>query len=687
MNTLNASPTLAALARLKDDNIIRPLDYQFARLLEDMGGDPVTMMTGALVSHELASGNVCLPLTEQPCSRLFGISVTDLPAPLDELAGHDWLQALTNSRLVSDGSDQATPAPMVLSRQRVYLYRYWQYEHTVARHLRNKQPEQVDIATVRTILDRLFRRDYQWLFNVLHQIKDNQGQQAALKKWLDIACADSDLDWDAILAVCQQARQGEDLQPLDSLIPDQCCLNWQKVAAALAATQSFTVISGGPGTGKTTTVTRLLAMLVELNLSQGKKPPLIRLVAPTGKASARLTESIGGALQQLNCDERVRDNIPSEAGTIHRLLGVIPNSHDFRHNQDNPLHLDILVVDEASMVDLPMMTRLLAALPATARIILLGDRDQLASVEAGSVLGDICAAAGNTYSNQQKQLLQNLTGYQLNTSPADTDAQIHDCFCLLQKSYRFDASSGIGQLAAAVNSGSWKNEKQVWQSGFQDIRQHPVDDTGYQSMLKLCVTKYRPYLTAIKDKRPAREVLNIFNQFRLLCALREGPFGVQGLNTEIRAALARNKLIEAETLWYPGRPVLITRNDHGLGLYNGDVGITIPGHNDSGDVDNQRLRVVFQLPGGSLKALLPSRLPEHETVFAMTIHKSQGSEFAHTAMILPDTLNPVLTRELVYTGITRAKTELDIFTSENVLSQAIARPTHRSSGLEERLLG
>lgn len=674
------TPVLDALAELKQSGTIRALDYQFARFLQEMGGEPLTVLAGALVSHELASGNVCLPLDDIDQTSLFGLHADALRPLQTVIDNRDWHTVLSDSRLVSDGSEDSPATPLVLNRNRVYLYRYWQFEHEVANFLKHRQPEPVDTEQVRIILDRLFQRDYSLLLRTFQAQASEAELITSAIKWLDIVRPD-ELDWNTITPLIRAAHCAADLKALDTLIPESHCLNWQKVAAALAASQSFSVISGGPGTGKTTTVTRLLAMLVELGLhkSDDRRAPVIRLVAPTGKAAARLTESIGGALEKLNCSDDVRSNIPSEAGTIHRLLGVIPNNNDFRHNRDNPLHLDILVVDEASMVDLPMMNRLLAALPEYARVILLGDRDQLASVEAGSVLGDICAAAGHRYSARQQQILQQLTGYHLPEELPGSDANIHDCFCLLQKSYRFDAASGIGQLAYAINKGKPEATRAVWEAGFKDIRHHQLNDSGYQSMLQLCVDQYRPYLKAIAEGKPAKDILSTFNQFRLLCALREGPYGVEGLNLEIRAALARHRLIERETLWYPGRPVLITRNDHGLGLYNGDIGITIPG-------DDGRLRVVFQLPDNTLKELLPSRLPDHETVFAMTIHKSQGSEFSHTAMILPDKINPVLTRELVYTGITRARSEFDIYTTEGVFNQAIVRATHRSSGLKERLL-
>ena len=606
---------LTLLKTLEQQNIIRPLDYQFARLMNELCPDPVITLISALVSYELGQGNVCLNIPEINPNALFELDPTTSQTLINkaDCPPEQWLSHIKDLPVISDGSQ---PAPLVSDLNRVYLYRYWDYEINLAKHLNNNDALSLDMDRARQIIDRLF---------------------------------------------------GEEKQ-----------LNWQKVATALAASRSFSVISGGPGTGKTTTVTRLLALLVELGMSDNHVPD-IKLVAPTGKAAARLTESIGGALTQLNCSAEVIDNIPTQAGTIHRLLGVIPNSVDFRHNRSNPLHLDILVVDEASMVDLPMMSRLLEALPSHARLILLGDRDQLASVEAGSVLGDICSAAHFGYSVTQTNILQQLTGFDL-PDPQTTDAaKAGDNLCMLRNSYRFHEKSGIGKLARAINDGSKADLRQVLNEGYNDITLHNTDDSGYQSLIKLCVTGYGNYLKKIRSKSSAIEILQAFNQFQLLCALREGPFGVSGLNQEIRNALTIAKLIEGDSQWYEGRPVLITRNDHGLGLYNGDIGITLRG-------DDDRLRVVFELPDGTIKYLLPSRLPEHDTVFAMTIHKSQGSEFAHTLMILPDQINPVITRELVYTGVTRAKSRLDLFANQSVLEQAIRKPTLRHSGLKQRLL-
>jgi len=335
------------------------------------------------------------------------------------------------------------------------------------------------------------------------------------------------------------------------------------------------------------------------------------------------------------------------------------------------------------MVDLPMMARLIAALPLQARVIFLGDRDQLASVEAGAVLGDICRFAEQGYSAARAEQLTRLTGCLLQGQSAQAEAAVRDSLCLLRKSYRFDADSGIGQLAFAVNAGDGKRAAWVLGGSFSDVAGYPLAETeDYQALLNACVAGYGDYLQRVAARADAGEVLAEFGRFQVLCALREGPFGIAGLNERIEAGLQRAGLIlrtpGALGRWYPGRPVMIGRNDSALGLFNGDIGIAL--RDESGE-----LRVHFQLPDGSIKSVQPSRLPAHETAYAMTVHKSQGSEFDHTVLVLPNHFLPVLTRELVYTAITRARSQLSLYATDSVLMRAIRTPTQRRSGLAERL--
>ncbi len=469
---------------------------------------------------------------------------------------------------------------------------------------------------------------------------------------------------------CEEARLR---QTLDALFTSDEATDWQKVAAAVALTRRISVISGGPGTGKTTTVAKLLAALIQLS---GEQKCRIRLAAPTGKAAARLTESLGGALQKLPLKQEQLALFPNEASTLHRLLGAQPGSQRLRYHAGNPLHLDVLVVDEASMIDLTMMSRLIDALPPHARVIFLGDRDQLASVEAGAVLGDICTYASLGYTAERAEELARLTGCSLAAESQSLAAALRDSLCLLQKSYRFGSDSGIGQLAAAVNRGDRHATSAVFDGSFSDIEKKSLQ-TGeeYQAMLDDALLGYQHFLTSVQQQHTPAQVIAAFGEYQLLCALREGPFGVSGLNDRLEQLLAQKRKITRtpHSRWYEGRPVMISRNDSALGLFNGDIGIAL----DRG----QGLRVWFLMPDGSVKSVQPSRLPEHETAWAMTVHKSQGSEFNHAALILPTQLSPVITRELIFTAITRARQRLSLYTDERVLVQAIATRTERRSGL------
>ncbi len=611
---------IALLEQAQALGVLRPLDLQFARVVAG-SDEPEMLLAAACLSAEAGAGHVCLMLEQLLPENLFDGRQPELAQAAWLAAGQldvvGWQRRLSASAAVGDGS---TAMPMVLQQQRLYLQRMWQNEGEVAEFISSDSlPQAVEEAELRAILDQLF---------------------------------------------------GEATDEPD----------WQKIAAAVAATRRIAVISGGPGTGKTTTVAKLLAALVQL--AEGRRLR-IQLAAPTGKAAARLTESLGSAGKQLALTPEQRALFPTEASTLHRLLGAQPNSQRMRYHSGNRLHLDVLVVDEASMVDLPMMARLIAALPAQARVIFLGDRDQLASVEAGAVLGDICRFAEQGYSVARAEQLSRLTGCLLQGESAQAEAAVRDSLCLLRKSYRFDANSGIGQLASAVNTGNGKLALAALDGRFSDVSGYPLAETqDYQALLDACVTGYRDYLQQVVAGADAVAVLAAFGRFQVLCALREGPFGIAGLNERIETGLQRAGLIQrkpgAAGRWYSGRPVMIGRNDSALGLFNGDIGIAL--RDETGE-----LRVHFQLPDGSIKSVQPSRLPAHETAYAMTVHKSQGSEFDHTVLVLPNHFLPVLTRELVYTAITRARRQLSLYAIDAVLMRAIRTPTQRRSGLAERL--
>ena len=487
-------------------------------------------------------------------------------------------------------------------------------------------------------------------------------------------------------------------------------IDWQKLACALATRGAFSIVTGGPGTGKTTTVVRLLALLQAPAVEAGT-PLRIRLAAPTGKAAARLTESISLQVKSLEVDDKVRQKIPSDVTTVHRLLGSRPGTRHFRHHAGNRLPLDVLVVDEASMIDLEMMANLLDALPAHARLVLLGDKDQLASVEAGAVLGDLCRdAEAGWYTPQTRNWLEQVSGENLSASGLQQDLDsthpLAQQVVMLRHSRRFGEGSGIGQLSRLVNQQLPREARALLAAGSHaDLFALPLKGEQDRAFERLALEGrgteakgYRHYLEVMRDQRPDTEsgledpcwavwagnVLQAFEAFQVLCAVRKGPWGVEGLNERITGALFARKLIDGDRHCYEGRPVLMTRNDYGLGLMNGDIGIALTLPEGDGQARRHVLRVAFARNDGQggIRFVLPSRLNDVETVYAMTVHKSQGSEFSHTALVLPEALNPVLTKELIYTGITRAKHWFSLIEPRaGVFEEAVQRKVKRLSGL------
>ncbi len=430
----------------------------------------------------------------------------------------------------------------------------------------------------------------------------------------------------------------------------------QAAAIDAAMTNMLTIVSGGPGTGKTTMVLQILARLLQ---EPGNERLRVALAAPTGKAAARLEETVRVGLETLDRPEEVKERMPGSASTIHRLLGFKGNSAYFRHDRQNPLPLDLLVIDEASMVALPLLCKLFDALPERCRVILLGDHDQLASVEPGAVLADIVDAAA-------------LTGSLLRTAVVTLD-----------KNYRFSGESGIHHLCGAVRQGDAANAVRILrEQRYADIVSTELSERPAQvaRFSKAIVEGFSTFL-AEKDPMAALEQLK---KFRVLSARRRGPFGVESLNRNIEEILQEAGLIQkGVSAGYAGKPVLITQNDYQLQLYNGDVGVLLPDVSATENPD--QLWAWFIGKENTLRRFAPARLPQHEAAYAMTVHKSQGSEFDRVLFILPDRDAPVLSRELIYTGLTRARSQVELWWSEAVFREAVARRAERNSGLRDLL--
>lgn len=461
--------------------------------------------------------------------------------------------------------------------------------------------------------------------------------------------------------------------------------NWQKAAAATAILKNLCVISGGPGTGKTTTVVKILAALQEM--ASGRL--VIHLAAPTGKAAARMSESIRQRKPELSTQWAAA--IPETASTLHRLLGVRLNSANFRYSQSYRLPLDVLVIDEVSMIDLALMTKVLEAMPDHAKLIMLGDRDQLASVEAGAVLGEI--ASLQAYDLLFSNYIHQLTGIDLaqeGFSGVFDSTSVSSCVMALKHSFRFGTQPGIGALVSAVKAGQAADALEVLQSGtFSDVAWQDISrmQDMTTSLTQRVAKAFEPYWHAVRSNNPV-DAFKGLSKFRLLAAHREGEWGVLALNKRLEDYFMSLYFPDHTSEWYLGKPIMVLENDYSSELFNGDIGIALEYKGE--------LRIAFESEGGGIRWMSPARLPRYENAYVMTVHKSQGSEFDEIVLLLPhsyassqsrvlEKTSGLINRNVLYTGITRARLKAEIWGSVDVFNHAIATQPERISGLSDRL--
>lgn len=551
-------------------------------------------------------------------------AMTGLPEPGDAVR---WAGCLENLPVVGGPGDHR---PLILAPPRLYFHRFWRCERLAADRIR-------DLASR---VNRAFPEEIRPDFDALFPLPSEPGEE-----------------------------------------PDR-----QREAARAALTRSLVVVSGGPGTGKTTTLARLLYLLFRL------EPDLVvRLAAPSGKAANRMQEAvhdaaghIARALGEKACPDALARLRGLQGATLHRLLGIDPGTGLAGRRARAPLDCGLVAVDEASMMDLVTLAALLDALPPGARLVLLGDRDQLASVEAGAVLAEIAAglepspihpagpgAAGHG------------PGESAGSDASEKEGTTAGSLVILRRSHRFRADSGIGRLARAVNAGAGREE--------------------------LCTTLVHPDVTPMVDWRPLppperlgeaiadavlegfsgcfgedriEAALSALSRFRLLGAIREGPFGVGALNTLVEDILRRAGRLDPSEGYYENRLILVTENSYAIRLFNGDVGLVRRG---TGGMFRAFFPSTGEAGGPGCRPVVPALLPGHETAFALTVHKSQGSEFDHVLLVLPDRAGPVLNRELVYTGITRARRRVTLLADLDVLAAAVSRRVRRAMGLADGL--
>jgi len=638
------------LSQAQQHGELRLFDVQFSRHMSELNGAdvPELMLAASLVSHGLAQGDTCLALESVAGSSLYSNPalravrqklptvarwreklleqkvVCEAPLPLakdDEYSEESAAVERDGGSPNQSGRDELTTnstAPLIIdNNDRLYLCRYWMLEQSLIESvsgLLKRDAPAVDDQMVALALDALFT---------------------------DPNVADPD--------------------PTNSGQPD-----WQKVAVATAIDSNLCVITGGPGTGKTYTVTALLALL----LQQGVAADKIALAAPTGKAAARLTQSISATLAPMLSSLKLPE-VVFEAKTLHSLLGMSRYRLQPKHHTGYPLPYDVVIIDEASMIDLPMMVRTLEALSSTTRIVLIGDKDQLHSVESGMVLGDMCGARSTTeFSPMQIERLNRfkVTGL---VPVAEHGGDLSDHIVYLHKSRRTRDDGSIGELAGAINAGDADLALQLLQSKELSNIQlvaHDVESIN-QALRQYVLPVYQQVALA---KNPL-EALRAIGKLGVLCAVRHGRHGAVQINEKIQRLLSDNQMVDPESHFYNGRPVMITENNYHQNLFNGDHGIIF-----SDGIKNPM--TYFAFDDAELRSVSPARLPEHETFYAMTIHKSQGSEYDTVLTVLPDTDSPILSRELLYTAVTRAKSHVIIVANVPELKACIERRSQRQSG-------
>lgn len=608
---------------LRAADVLSPIDVELAKSLARITGDasPTVRLAAALASRATTEGHVCVALPRLAGSEARAPSGEPLGVsypPLDE-----FVSALRASPAVGDGS---RPSVLVLDRaHRLYLFRYHDHEARLARALVERsetrlQPPHPEV--LRRLLPRLF-----------------------------------------------------------GPIPAGGEVDWQRVAAQIACLSSLAVVSGGPGTGKTSTVIRLIALAIADLRSRGVASPRVLLLAPTGKAAARLAEATARAKGSLDCPPEILELVPTDARTVHRALEAGQDGR-FRLNAARPLLADVVAVDEASMIDVGLMRHLVEAVPRAARLVLLGDRHQLSSVEAGAVLADVCGDAGGPrFSRALAARVKAAFGEDLPESAVTAAAPgIDDGIVTLTRSHRFAAASRLGALARAIQGGR-ADEALALLAKPDDELAFIVAEGGRPGMDAL-QRAAREGFAKLSSSESVAEALSRLDAFRILCAPREGPAGVVEVNRWVARELA------AAGLTRPDRgvvhPLLVTRNDPSLDLFNGDVGVAFRDATAPGGA-----RAYFRSGDANAapRALSLARLPPHEPAFAMSVHKSQGSEFEGVVVVLPRPGSPLLSRELVYTAVTRARRRVLLHGTVEAFREALARPVQRASGLADALRG
>jgi exodeoxyribonuclease V alpha subunit len=594
---------------------INDLHQQFAEYFESEKLKPFIY----LLSKKLKEGHICLSLDElAPQAEFLPPNYKFNLTPIEELI---------HEPLVSDGNNPKQP--FIIYKNKMYLQRYFYYETLILNRLKQFVSDEAASYQARVVLLEKHKDFIEQLFRLKNKVESSEHNT-----------------------------------------------DWQLAAALTGVLNNFSIITGGPGTGKTTTVAKILAILFKMN------PALkVALAAPTGKAAARMAESLKKA--ELPVDESIVEKFQSLVpSTIHRLLKTNFGTHHFKHNKANPLNVDVVIIDESSMIDVAQFAKLLDAIGPGTRLLLLGDKDQLASVEAGSLFGDLCVAQRelNLFAAERSEFINSfisdplkkiVAGNIIPTNPHPLFQHILE----LKVSHRFNSNEGIGKFSKAIIQNDEQELKSFFETGIDEM---VTIDTDYNETI---FNDFIKGYTSFIHETDTKEALKKLNNLRVLCAVREGANGLYAVNKRIEDWLQKEKLIIRSGEFYEHRPIMVTSNNYELGLFNGDVGIIRK--NEKGIA-----MAWFENREGKIEPVLPGYITQAETVYAMTIHKSQGSEFDKVLMILPEKEDvQILTRELIYTGVTRAKKQVTVQGKREIILKAAAAQVKRASGIIERFIG
>ncbi|MXP56727.1 exodeoxyribonuclease V subunit alpha [Pantoea sp. Mhis] len=595
-------------------HLLRTLDLQFAELLVNDNYHPARFLVTALLSAEVGKGNICLPLSQLTKNMLFKGEYPELSRAIWQAAGkpQNWHSIFKNWSALTSVNQKV--APIILDANSLYLHRLWEYKEQIINFLKsNSIFESFASEQIRAVLDKLFGIDSE---------------------------------------------------------------NCQKIAAAVVLTQKIAIISGGIGTGKTITLVKILMTLI--SLSKGNLR--IQIIAPTVKEATLLKGSLRKILQALSLNSVEQKHFPLEVISLYRLLGVHSETLQPKYHSNNHLHLDVLVINSAFMIDLKMMVNVITALPPQARVVLIGDQYQLIPMKVSSLIGDICYCyAKSGYSHKYALKLSLLTGCKvpivdsLNNIPI----VIQNSICLLYKKHDFNQNTVIEQLARFVNNGKIKKVKSLLNNSFTNIKLRPIiNKKDYLVMVEEIAENYKSFLKLIYKKAEIIEIIHAFNHYKVLCIMQEGILGANELNYSIE-----HKLIDLEFIqpyrfrnpWYQGRPIILTCNCSTLGLFKGDIGITLYNHEGI-------LKVFFLHTNKMIQSISLNHVPMHKTAWAMTIYQSQGLVFNHTALVMPIRFISQLTRELLYTAIISTRNYLTVYSRNSIFYHTLQSPYQRYTG-------